>query len=272
MARRVTPSQFNSMLRRAGSASEIVQAILIQSDELLQDSFLREIDLNAARMRAIDATGELLAMGRIRDRVKSAEEEQIEALVGKRLEHGSIIPFLHDAVQDTKNFLSRSDHFMKEVHAISKIFLGRFGNYEQAFEKEKKAGLSKEEQSIFKNVIRYIRFIREARNASEHPHEKKRIVVTNFRLLHSGEVATPTFEFLHPKYGQPQIDLPHFMDSTVESPMNLYGAWLALLCARKAIHRPFDVGVMLLPKDERKYPRSGFCYALPTTNGWQPLG
>ncbi len=278
MADSIDPDRSNGVIPNvqqrvlnAGSDSEIVQAILIQSDELLRDEFLRGIDIISARRHAVEATSEILAMSRIRDRVRSAEEEQIKSMEGKKLEQGSIIPFLDDALQDTKNFLNRSDHFMKSVQSISKIFLGRFANWDSLFERESKIGLSDEEKGVFEKVIRYAKFIREARNASEHPQDKKHITVRNFSLLPSAEIATPTFEFVHPRYGEPEVDLPVFMEVTLDSLLNLYGAWLALLCSRKASSNPYAVGVMLMPKERRKYPRAGYCYALPTKDGWQPL-
>ena len=91
-------------------------------------------------------------------------------------------------------------------------------------------------------------------------------------MLPSGQISAPTFQLIHPKFPEPQTDLSQYLVATVDSLINLYGLWIARLCARHAGFGKLAVGVVSKPEEDRQYPKVRFGYALPTQDGWKLIG
>lgn len=258
----------------SGSSSELVQRILINSDSLFNETYLRKVDCGLLRVHALNAVMEIASMDRLLNRIIEDEKSQIELIKDAKLENGLIIPNLEDAEQHVKNFMQKTDHFIRELLRITKIFEVNIGNWDGLIKRIKFEGeKSKDQLNFFEKAIKYIKFLRETRNSVEHPNPPSKYVkVNNFRLKSSGEISVPTIVIVHPKFAEPETRLMAFLDATIQSISHLYGDWIAYLCSRHAIFPDFNVAVVKVSSDQRKYEHSSFKYAVQVEGKWLPMG
>jgi hypothetical protein len=280
MADMIDPARLNpnipniqQRLLSEGSKSELVQSILITSGQLFDPSYLRNLNCPKIRDIALSATEELISMGRIATRTNVEISDLISALEGQKLKDGLIIPSLNDARQSTKNFLQRADHFCRELFYITREFEKGFGDLDNLLRKAKSEKPANDEfVNFLERSVPYLKFIRNARNAMEHPIPQKRIEIRNFELTEGAQIKPPSITVIHPKTPEPEANLSDFFLATVLSLKNLYGQWIAHLCARHAHFGGFSVGVMSTPKDRREALRSDYMYAVAINGKMQPVG
>lgn len=257
----------------AGTSSDLLQRVILTSGKLFNETYLQKIDCGLLAEHALNAMGELLAMDRIFRRIRDNENRLIDELKGRTLENGFILPTLEDAHQDLKNFLQRADHFIREMVYITKIFEPGYRNWDRLRELVEKEKPKNELYAEFLGrAVPYLQFIREARNAVEHPSAVKRVNVYNFELDATGAIVTPSIEVLIPKFSEPRTSLVAFLDGTIQSLGPLYASWIAHLCARKAQLGNFAVAVMGLPEAKRQYPALAYSYAVMFGDQWHPIG
>ena len=256
-----------------GSRSEIVKSVLITSGRLFDPSYLQKLDCQKIRNIAILATEELVAMGRIATLTDKEVRGHLEALKGQKLKDGLIIPNLDDARQRAKNFLQRADHFCREIFHITREFEKGFGDLDNLLKRAKAEKPANDDfLGFLERSVPYLKFIRNARNAVEHPIPQKRVDIRNFQLTDGAQIKPPSISIIHPKTPEPEASLSDFFLGTVLSLKNLYGHWIAHLCARHADFGGFSVGVMSTPQDRREAIHSDFMYAVAMDGKMQPVG
>ena len=141
----------------SGSSSELVQRILINSDSLFNETYLRRVDCGLLRMHALNALIEIVSMDRLFNRLINDETRQIELIKETKLQNGFIIPNLEDVDQSVKNFMQKADHFVRELLRITKIIEGNIGNWDGLIKRIKSEGeKSKDQLDFFENAIKYI--------------------------------------------------------------------------------------------------------------------
>lgn len=256
-----------------GTSSELLQRVLLTSGKLFDRSYLPKVNCESLAEHALDAMSELLAMDRIFERLRQDHNKLVADIETEKLRNGFIVPTLEDAYQDLKNFLQRADHFMRELTYITRLFEPGYGNWDKLRQLAGKENPRNDAYVEFLDrSVPYIQFIREARNAVEHPTAVKRVNVYNFDLDATGKIVLPSVEVLHPKFPQPRTSLLAFLEATVQSLASLYPSWIAHLCARRAEFGQFAVGVMMLPEASRRYPALAYSYATMFEDKWQPIG
>lgn len=260
-------------LLSAGSDDELVQRILLTADQLFDPTYLAKFDCAKLREHALSALRELLAMARIRDRVTEEQSRLLERVDTQKLAHGFIVPSLPDAEQDIKNYFLRADHFRRELMRIARVFDGRFENIDKLLRKEKST-ISPDEQFIefLERAVPFIHFIRESRNAIEHPHRTKNVVVRDFSLNEDANLVAPTIEVTLPRAHQPPADLTHFVSDVIVSLANLFCDLIAIMSERNAALAGFEVTVAKLPPQGRRYEHVEFTYAVSLNGEFLPIG
>jgi hypothetical protein len=257
----------------AGSDNELVQSILLTSDRLFDPTYLSDLDCPELRSRALNAVKELLAMQRIADRLSLEQSSLIRELEGQKLVNGFIVPSLSDLEQELKNFLQRADHFTRELFKIIRIFEPGFGNLDGLLRRAK--GEKPPNDGFVEFLLRatpFLKFVREARNAVEHPTPQKRVSVMDFELDKAGHLIPPTVEVVHPQYREPRVDLAIFLPELMRSLASVYGEFVANLCSRRGKLGGFDVAIAILPDEKRQYPATKYTYAVLLNGEWQPIG
>lgn len=113
---------------RIGSESKILRDIILTSDSLFNETYLKNIKCGQLRENALNALQELLSMQRVFERLKGEQDFLMGQIKEAKLKDGLIIPYLDDATQSLKNFLQRADHFIRELFLITREFEKGFGN------------------------------------------------------------------------------------------------------------------------------------------------
>jgi len=258
---------------QVGSDNMLVQTILLTCGRLFDQTYLADFDCDLLKEHALNATREILSMDRTFQRMRAEEVTLVRQLDGQELANGFILPHLSDAEQDIKNFLQRADHFTREMFGITRKFEKDFGNVDTLLSRARREAPPNEEFVKFlERACPFVKFVREARNAVEHPIAQKHIEIYNFELDPSARIILPSIEVVHPKCGEPRTGLISFLKAMIESLTTLFGAWVAHLCARKASFGKFGVTVMRLPEDKRTDKRIAYSYALNMGGEWHPVG
>lgn len=96
--------------------------------------------------------------------------------------------------------------------------------------------------------------------------------IYNFQLEADGSIALPSVEIRHPQSNQDRVGLIHFLEAMISSLVNLYGEWIAHLCARKADLGEFSVAVVKIDDELRQKRQGSFAYAVNAGGQWMPMG
>jgi hypothetical protein len=279
-ADRIDPERTNNAIPnvqqrvlQAGSDHELVQRVLLTSQKLFDATYLPDLDWRALREHALNALRELLAMERIFLRLSEEQDGLLGRLEGQTLKNGFIVPSMSDLEQEAKNFLQRSDHFTRELFRIVRIFEPGFGNMDNLIKRAKRERpINETFVEFLQRAIPFISFVREARNAVEHPSAQKRVIVRDFELNREGKLMPPSIELSLPKRSEPRTNLVIFLREMIRSLASMYGEMIANLCARKASVGAFGVAIARLPEAKRQYKWQEYAYAINFNGEWQQIG
>jgi hypothetical protein len=105
-------------------------------------------------------------------------------------------------------------------------------------------------------------FVLDMRNMVEHPKPNKSVMVHNFRLLPSGEVAPPSVEIVRPDQPVEKAHLAVMMETVTQDLVNVCEALLAYLCDSNvdAIGAFASLRVIELPTEQRQNADVRFSY------------
>jgi hypothetical protein len=125
----------------------------------------------------------------------------------------------------------------------------------------------------WKEYVKNFSLIRNLRNASEHPKENYRIILTDFSMQPNGRINSPLIEIQHP-------DIPIKIFPVIEFLAFIRNALLEqaetiLVFIRLAIlvkHNPYGEWVAEFPKEERRHMFVRFYRAIHINGNWRILG
>jgi hypothetical protein len=122
-------------------------------------------------------------------------------------------------------------------------------------------------------VLPFLQFVRNARNAVEHPDQDKSVKVIDISLLPSGEFNPPTIEVIHPETAQPPVPLLALMERVADQLATVFEVMLAHLCGANV--QPFGrmpLSVIEYDKDQQKAFKCRYGYATRMGDQIVPLG
>jgi hypothetical protein len=126
------------------------------------------------------------------------------------------VPSMGDVRGETKAFLE-ADHVAVALFNIAKLFYGDeigprwFASLHKLA--SEKYGDNDGFTKFLKAALPFLQFVRNARNAVEHPDQAKSVKVTDIALLPSGELNPPSIEVIHPDTPQPSVPLLALMEA-----------------------------------------------------------
>ena len=271
---RTNPGIPNSQQRilSAGTDSSIVQDVLLNAKRLLREDAFQNIQIGTAMEAALMATQEMLAMERLVVRLKGDYDEVVARYASVKLANGFMIPSIDDYSQTVKNYFNRADHVLQHLHRISRLFFKDFGGPEAFYKRERQAAhFDSDYKPMFEKLVPAWMFVRESRNALEHPSMHKRLILRDFALEPDGTIYPPSIELVHPRFPQPRVLAIDLMDTTVETLRTLFPHWLAYLCSRKASFENWSFKIVS-HKEQKVGPNDlGLAYALNVNGAWLPL-
>ncbi len=155
-------------------------------------------------------------------RITARFEKIAEDLKNLAMEPRSMtVPSMGDVRGESKAFLQKADHVKIALFNIAKLFYGDEigkGMFEGLQDlTSKKYGENDPFSQFLKAVLPFLKFVRNARNAMEHPNQRKSVRVTDIALMPSGALNPPSIEVIHPDTAQPPVPLLAWMDISLTS-------------------------------------------------------
>lgn len=182
-----------------------------------------EVLLDMAAMRDI--------IEKMHDKLKQVSEEMKNIAVDQR---SVKIPSMGDARGEAKAFLQKADHVTVTLFNIAKLFYSDtigprwFESLHNLIsEKYKKDSPF---TKFLETVLPFLKFMRNARNAMEHPDKTKGIKVIDILLLPSGELRPPSIEIIHPETPQSSVSLLGLMEQITNQLATVFEIMLVHLC------------------------------------------
>ena len=134
------------------------------------------------------------------------------------------------------------------------------------------------EQSHFWRYIERVRpalmFVNEdLRNLIEHPKPDSFVKVHNFRLLPSGELASPIIEIVRPDRSPEAYPIAEMMLSVTDDLVNMCEGIIVVLCGSQIKGTsPLPLQVMRVAPDRRQHPHVRFSYGYFDGQKTVPIG
>ena len=255
-----------------GSDSPLLGRTLLTANVLLNESRIPMINRVAGMERTLAASLDLCAMQAALEQLEHDHQSVEASLVGQKLTSGFIMPMSPELIPGAKAFLQRADHFVQALLDVARLFFPTVTHADSLADHVENSGSPEQAIQFFQSIAQSIRFVREARNAMEHPKTDKRIELRDYTLQPDGKVRSPTIQLSHPTLGGEAIAVVTWMHDTIEKLSIIFEMSLVHLCYPRAECGDYPVAVMLLPKDQRSTPHVRYSYALRFGEEWAPLG
>jgi hypothetical protein len=132
----------------------------------------------------------------------NAEALITQSLVPKiRQDRSVVVPAIGDVDSRCKAFLQKSDHALKELFSLVRLFYPDIGTRMWEGLKTK---IDQEPQNIdnfsqfLERAVPFLQLLRNGRNCVEHPKPKERLEVTDFIIDPKNVLLPPMLEIIHP--------------------------------------------------------------------------
>lgn len=226
----------NQKVLSYGAEFSYVRQTLMTARRLFSNNVLGvAFDYKVGINLSFEALQDLAAMHDIRKNLRAQFDKIVEDLKNLIVKQRSMtLPSMGDVRGETKAFLQKADHVAIALFNIAKLFYGdqiSKGMFEGLYDLTcKKFGETDPFSQFLKAVLPFLKFVRNARNAVEHPDRSKSVRVTDIALMPSGELNPPTIEVIHPETAQPPVPLLVLMEHIADQLAAVFEIMLAHLC------------------------------------------
>jgi hypothetical protein len=262
-----------------GTEFPYVRQTLMTARRLFSNSVLGPVfDYKTGINLSFEALQDLAAMHDIRMKLSVRFDKLAEDVKNLAVQQRSMtVPSIGDVRGDTKAFLQKADHVAIALFNIAKLFYGDEigkGMFEGLHDLTyKKYGEDNPFSQFLKAAAPFLKFVRNARNAVEHPDQTKSVRVTDIALLPSGELNPPTVEVIQPETPQPPVPVLALMELIADQLATAFEVMLAHLCGTKV--QPFagmPLGVVEYDENQRKAYKCRYGYASRMGDQIVPFG
>lgn len=270
----------NQLILSYGTECLYVRQTLMTASRLFCNNVLgSDFDYKKGINLSFDALQDLMTM---HDTLKSLcfELDRIKRDNHNRVvvERSMKVPSMDDLRGKTTVFLQKADHVVIALFNIAKLFYGaKIGK--KWFDSllswaQKNYGDNHEFTKYLNSVTPFLKFVRDTRNAMEHPDHAKSITVENISLLPSGELNAPSITVIHPDQKTMAFPIPllDFMKNILGQLATNFEDMLAHLCDVNV--KPFaGIPLCVIEYDEnqqRKY-KCRYGYGGVTNDGNKPF-
>lgn len=124
------------------------------------------------------------------------------------------------------------------------------------------------------SIVPVLKFIRNLRNAIEHPEDDNYILVKDFILEFDGTVFSPSIESINKDTPQPRMHITTFMKQMNNYLIETIEVFLVHLCISNMINMDgcFECRIMELPPEMRRHKNVRFSYVAKIQGQWVPFG
>jgi hypothetical protein len=244
------------------------------SNNLLGTAFDYKTGINLS----FEALQDLAAMHDIRKDLCARFDKIVEDLKNSAVQQRSMtVPSMGDVRGETKAFLQKADHVAVALFNIAKLFYGDeigprwFASLHKLA--SEKYGDNDGFTEFLKAALPFLQFVRNARNAVEHPDQTKSVKVTDILLLQSGELNPPSIEVIHQETPQPSVPLLIIMGYIADQLATVFEVMLAHLCGANIKHSVgMPLGVIEYNENYQKAFKCRYGYASRMGNQIVPFG
>ena len=187
------------------------------------------------------------------------------------------VPSMGDVRGETKAFLQKADHVVVALFNIAKIFYGdevgpRWFTSLHKLASEK-YGDSEGFTKFLKAALPFLQFVRNARNAVEHPDQTKGVKVTDISLVPSGQLKPPLIEVIHPETPQSSVALLTLTEYMADQLAAVFEIMIAHLCGAN-VHSfaGMPLGVIEYDENQQKAFKCRFGYGTRMGDQIVPFG
>ncbi|MBL4673593.1 MAG: hypothetical protein JKX81_15135 [Arenicella sp.] len=261
-----------------GFKNEVVQRIFLLAEAMFDKTHLGyDRDCEAAIASAWDATKLLLEMQEIQQGFKTEIDKIVEKGLLPDVGRSQNIPSVNSLETGIHTFAKKAD----QVRGIAVQFIKLFYKPEpgkKVIEKLEAAislqhGENSQMLAFYQNFMPFIRFLRNLRNAIEHPNADEQLVVLDFHPTPEITIDPPTLELIHPATPQERINIISFMEQLVESLVDILEVLIINLCANNLGHfGKFECAVGAIEGERAEGRGVRYSYFVKLNNEWQPLG
>jgi hypothetical protein len=244
------------------------------SNQVLGPAFDYKTGINLS----FEALQDLAAMHDIRKDVRARFDKVAEDLKNLAVKQRSMtVPSMGDIRGETKAFLQKADHVAVALFNIAKLFYGDeigprwFASLHKLA--SEKYGDNDRFTKFLNAALPFLQFVRNARNAVEHPDQAKSVKVTDIALLPSGELNAPSVEVIYRETPQPSVPLLTLMEHIADQLATAFEVMLAHLCGANV--QPFagmPLGVIEYDKNQQKAFKCRYGYATRMGDQIVPFG
>lgn len=255
-----------------GSDSPLLGRTLLTARRLFDKSRLPNLETVEAVARSLSAATEISAMQETPEQLVTSQDLVAQKLTGAKLINGFQMPASGNLVPDVKSLIQNADHFLNALFEIVRLFYPEVTHADSLLKIARRENLQQRTIEFLETVRPSMRFIREARNAIEHPRPEERINITDYALNQDGNVQVPTIEVVHPRVPEPALPITVFMTDIIEKLSMIFEMTIVHLCSHHAECGDHAVAVIVIPEEMRHTPHERFSYALKFGDEWTPIG
>jgi len=261
-----------------GLDHEVVGRVLLTAKTLFDKNHLGpNFNCHAALSNAFELTKLLTEMQDIRAHLAT----NIDAIIKQGLKtgvDGSLrLPIVSKLATHIETIIKKADQVRDIIFAYLKLVYNS-GTNKNTIENlysdiVTKHGAQSGLAQFVDSMMLPLKFIRNVRNAIEHPKEDNRVLIVDFDLATNGTVDPPSIELINKETPQPKILVTFFMEQLVGHLIDIVEYLMAHLCASNMQRfGGFECGIMELSPERRRHKNTRFSYAVRLQGQWQPLG
>jgi hypothetical protein len=269
----------NQKVLSYGTEFSYVRQTLMTARRLFSNNVLGPaFDYKAGINLSFEALQDLAAMHDIHQNLRARFDMIVEDLKNPVVDPRSMtVPSMGDVRGETKAFLQKADHVAIALFNVAKLFYGDEigkGMFEGLHDLTCKKFSETEPFSKFlKAALPFLKFVRNARNAVEHPDRSKSVRVTDIALMPSGELNPPTAEVIHPETAQPPVSLLALMAHIANQIAAVFEIMLAHLCgANVPSFAGIPLGVIEYDENQQKAFKCRYGYGTRMGDQVVPFG
>lgn len=249
-----------------GADDPWIGATLLTAYQLLKGSSAQDtVDGDDAFALVLEIVEDISGALQLQDFYTKAEIGVAANLDPKiRRDRSIMVPAIGNVETRCNEFLQRSDHAVRELFRLVRMFYPDVGA--GGWESLKKK-IDSEPQDIdnfskfLAEVLPFLQLIRNARNCVEHPRPEQRLSVTDFALDPENTLLPPMIEILHPKTPLEKVPVKEFFSQCLQDLVDIVELMIVFLCARHV--KPFGgipIQVMEIPPPCRRSPHVKYGY------------
>ena len=249
-----------------GAEDPWIGAVVLTADHLLQSQYLSR-DINGAEAFAVvlEIAEDIAGAHQLVEKYCDAESVATSSLNPNiRKDRSVIVPALGNIESRCSEFLQRSDHILRELFRLVRMFYSDVSSGGWLALKRKIDGESNDIDNFSQfldETVPFLQLIRNARNCVEHPRSGQKLVTVDFSVDATNVLFPPTVEIIHPRTPMCRVLVNAFFTRTLEKLVRVVELMMVFLCARHvSTIGSFPVQVLEFPEEQRRSPHVRYGY------------